>query len=224
MMKKVIIFILVIAALLVMSSLFLYRSCQPALDTPDIMNNEEIQNQPVTKTRPPAKVLRDTVTGQTVLVIVEDTAPEENVEKAIEEQKEEKNHNQEAPGDNKELTTIYIPLTKSLFNTDNLSVVHISKGKVYYSGVNGRLESQIIVNGDQEFERLTSYNPQGNKVEDLIIGLVDENGIKRKYASFSQNRISLIEITTGKEEETVTRYLITPELRFVKGKTYKKVL
>jgi hypothetical protein len=128
--------------------------------------------------------------------------------------------------ESKEPVSIYIPLVKSLFNDSNLSEVDLPKGKLYYKGSNGRMESVISKRENMIYETLISYDFKGNKVDNLEIGIIDKNSDKKRYAVISENRVSTFEITTdanGKKGKQVTNYIISPELKFNKGKTYYKI-
>jgi hypothetical protein len=135
---------------------------------------------------------------------------------------------QENSAEQKELPNISIPFTKSLFNRADLSVNNFPSGKVYYNSTNGKIESVVSIKEDNKlYEYLTSYDSKGNKVDYLEIGYIEENSVKKKYAILSQNRISTVTRTLNEknqEEELVVNYSITPDLKFVKGKTYRKVL
>ena len=147
----------------------------------------------------------------------EDTLNEEPDEIDLSEEVEEEKQ--------RELLPIHIPQVKSLFNSSNLSIQDMPDKKQYYKGNNGTIESIVEKKGDNQFhEYLISYDYKGNKVDRLEIGIVDENIQKKKYAVLFQNNISTFEASADTKEEIVTTYQITPDLRFTKGKTYKKVL
>jgi len=169
----------------------------------------------------------------------------------------------ELPVKKKELTAIYIPLTRSLFaNSDNLEESFFNKsrlnqiqreylkidetkiginikaiplenlvpGKLYYQGDNGKLESFLFLDsGENVHEILVSYDPKGDYVDCIEIGLVStlENEGK-KFATLSVNKLSVFELAFSKmgdkKEEIVTEYSINPQLRFRKGKTFTKLL
>jgi hypothetical protein len=145
-----------------------------------------------------------------------------------------------APVVKKELGQVYIPMTKSLFISSNVSIESFQSrldqkddrayGKLYYQGENGRLESYLSLDANGLLhEYLAGYDPAGNPVETIEIGLLHlEKNQDKKYATFSVDRLSIFEIftskTSGKKEERVTEYSITPQLRFHKGKTFTKIL
>ncbi|GHT00574.1 hypothetical protein FACS189421_12750 [Bacteroidia bacterium] len=145
-----------------------------------------------------------------------------------------------APVVKKELGQVYIPMTKSLFISSNVSIESFQSrldqkdnrahGKLYYQGENGRLESYLSVDSNGLLhEYLVGYDPVGNPVETIEIGLLHlEKAPDKKYATLSVDRLSIFEIftskTSGKKEERVTEYSITPQLRFHKGKTFTKIL
>lgn len=129
-----------------------------------------------------------------------------------------------------ELGRLRIPQTRSLFNLSSSSyLANLPEGKIYYDGSHGKLESQVIYGEKEISEKLIATNFNGEIVSELEIGLMDENREVKKYALISRNKISVFERTSsdnknGKQEEQVTDYTITPELKFMKGKTYTKVL
>ncbi|MDL2241495.1 hypothetical protein LJB91_01140 [Bacteroidales bacterium OttesenSCG-928-L03] len=127
-----------------------------------------------------------------------------------------------------ETKPLHIPYCKSAFNTTNISIENLPSGKTYYQAGQKRIESTIIEHEGRGFcEHLISYDPQGNKADELEIGLLDPSGERKKYAVISQNKVMTYILSTdkdGKVNETVTEYTITPTLRFSKGKTYVKVL
>ena len=118
----------------------------------------------------------------------------------------------------KELSSIYIPLTKSVFSIKNLTENQIS-GKIYYQGENGRLESSIRMDEDGAIhEYLASYNPQNQLVDSLRIGFWNPNTNDKKYATLSVNKISVFE-----NEVRVTEYFINPHMQFRKGRSFSKL-
>jgi hypothetical protein len=142
-----------------------------------------------------------------------------------------------APLEKKELTAIYIPITKSLFSSSSVSFDSFksrmthgepAQGKIYYQGDNGKIESLLSIDSNGSFhEQLVSYDPEGNPVDRIEIGLLCPETNDKKYATLSVNRLSVFELSTaktGKKEERVTEYSITPQLRFVRGKTFTKLL
>jgi len=160
---------------------------------------------------------------------IEIEEPEEEIPLEEETEQEEETDNTEQPKEveeQRELLPIHIPHVKSLFSTSNISVQDLPEKKQYYNGNNGIIESIVEKKGDNLFhEHLITYDYKGNKVDQLEIGIIDENTQKKKYAVLFQNNISTFETSSeGKAEEIVTTYRITPDLRFIKGKTYKKVL
>ena len=165
-------------------------------------------------------------------LVVEEIEIEEPEEEILleEEIQEEKVSEIELPKEveeQRELLPIHIPHVKSLFNSSDLSIQNLPDKKQYYNGNNGTIESIIERKGDLFYEYLISYDYKGNKVDRLEIGIIDENAQKKKHAVLFQNNISTFETSSdskGKAEEVVTTYQITPDLRFIKGKTYKKIL
>jgi hypothetical protein len=226
--NKTRIVILAIACLAFVTGMIFYKTCNLSENIPE---EEKIEKLKEPKSKPSVKSPKKEI----VTPVTPVDTPQIEAVAAIEEPEPEMNPvNDENPGtivfeqneEVKELTNIYIPLTKSLFKRSNLLINDLPSGKIYYSGVNGKLKISIVHRDGKTFEYLTSYNIQGEKMDFLEIGLIDENSV-RKYAILSQNKISTFEIIqdNGKKgEENVINYSITPELRFVKGKTYKKVL
>ena len=138
----------------------------------------------------------------------------------------------------KELTSIYIPLTKSLFSASDASIDAFQnritrvgppvRGKVYYQGENGLIESFISLDDKGVMhEILFSYDPAGNPVDELEIGLLVPDSPEKKYATVLVNKLSVFELTiveaSGKRQERVTEYFISPQLQFKKGKTFTKL-
>lgn len=123
---------------------------------------------------------------------------------------------------------LHIPHTRSIFNTPDLAIDNLPSGKVYFHSGKRKIESIVIERENKEIhEYLLSFDTQGNKVDELVIGLLNSEGQRKTYAVISRNKISTFTVTTdkdGKTNETVTEYTITPTLKFSKGKTYTKVL
>jgi hypothetical protein len=128
----------------------------------------------------------------------------------------------------KELTEVHISYTKSLFGKIGSLPDNLSTGKVYYQGNNGKLESFIKREGDKIFEQLVSSDYKEDKVDELEIGIIEEADKAVKHAVISKNKVSVFEIIPAKNgkktEERVTEYTITPQMRFIKGKTYVRVM
>jgi hypothetical protein len=226
--KKIAIFIITICILFILGMAF-YKTCSFSEEIPEEKPIETVkEKEPKPSVKPPKSVIvePDTVSEQEIDSIATIENPEIENGGIVEEKPE--TVVPEPVEKQKELSNIYIPFTKSLFNRPNLSINDLPERKIYYSGENGRLESSFVLKEGKTIEYLVSYNPQGEKVDNLEIGLIDEKAVRKKYATFSQNKISTFETIQGKEkekeEESVTNYSITPELRFVKGKTYKKIL
>jgi hypothetical protein len=137
------------------------------------------------------------------------------------------------------LASIYIPSTKSLFFASDASIEtfrnritqpgHPVRGKMYYQGENGLLESFLSID-EKGFihEIVYSYDPAGNPVDEVEIGLLVPDGSIKKHATLSVNKLSVFELTTdklaGKKQERVTEYSISPQLRFKKGRTFSKLI
>ena len=166
-----------------------------------------------------------------LVVDVVPTKEEEQIEEVqlnediLKEEPDEINLPEEIEEQQRDLLPIHIPQVKSLLNSSNLSIQNMPDKKQYYKGNNGTIESIVERKSNNHFhEYLISYDYKGNKVDQLEIGIVDENIQKKKYAVLFQNNISTFEVSADTKEEIVTTYQITPDLRFTKGKTYKKVL
>jgi flagellar basal body-associated protein FliL len=127
-----------------------------------------------------------------------------------------------------ELEDIYINHTRSLLGKNGILPDNLPTGKVYYQGNKGNLESLVKRDGDKISEQLISYDKQGNKVDELEIGIIEESDKAVKHAVISKNKISVFEIMPAKDgkktEERVTEYTITPSMKFRKGKTYVRLL
>ena len=162
-----------------------------------------------------------------------DSFPEEIEKEKVAEEIEN------TPANEKELTSIYIPSTKSLFSASDASIDIFRnritqseppvRGKIYYQGENGLIESFLSTDEkDAIREVLFSYDPAGNPVDELEIGLLIPDSPERKYATVSVNKLSVFELTLSKsaneKQERVTEYFVTPQLRFKKGKTFTKLL
>ena len=118
----------------------------------------------------------------------------------------------------KELSSIYIPLTKSSLSGKNLTENQIS-GKIYYQGENGRLESFIHL--DEEgatHEYLVCYNVQNQPIDSLKIGYWNPHTQDKKYATLSVNKISVFE-----NEVRVTEYFINPHMQIRRGRSFSKL-
>ena len=139
----------------------------------------------------------------------------------------------------KELNSIYIPLTKSLFSASDASINVFRnrimqseppvRAKIYYQGENGLIESLLSLDEKGAIhETLFSYDPAGNPVDKLEIGLLVPDSSEKKYATISVNKLSVFELTStlsaDKRQERVTEYFITPQLRFKKGRTFSRLL
>jgi hypothetical protein len=190
-----------------------------------------------------------------------DPDPEKTNE--IEEIEVETEQKLELPSvEKKDLTTIYIPSTKSLFRKPDISEYRtntssritstqrkelrideiktdilmknipsedLSMGKLYYAGENGRLESFVYIEPKGKIrEYLLSFDPKGNYVDCIEIGLISPENERIKHAGLLTNKISIFETqyrkSTKGKEEIVTEYTINPQLQFKKGKTFTKVL
>lgn len=142
----------------------------------------------------------------------------ENAEEATETVTEETSESRKS-------SAIYISQTKSLlFNSHH--AVDIHAGKVYYQSENGKLESRINQSKSGISEELYSYDSKGNQVDKLEIGYICDSTRHLKCAVIFKNKISIYETkltADNKNEEIVTEYLISPELKFSRGKTYTKL-
>jgi hypothetical protein len=132
------------------------------------------------------------------------------------------------PKESKELTALFVSHTKSVFNSPNLSLDNLPTGKVYYQGDNGKLESQVKKVNNEGVEELTSYDYTNKIIDVLEIGRIKNSDVYRKYAVIAKNKISVFEIVSieksNKTEEKVTEYTITPQMKFVKGKVYTRLM
>ena len=135
----------------------------------------------------------------------------------------------EGIGESHEFATINIPQTKSLlFDPRNNILNQVAAGKIYYQGENGKLESCIITNRNRNevCEELISYDNKGNEVDKLEIGYVCDSAKHLKCAVIFKNKISIYETKSngeGKNVKIVTEYLISPQMKFSRGKTYTKL-
>lgn len=128
-----------------------------------------------------------------------------------------------------------IEKTRSLFTPrKDLRIENLPKNKIYYEGNNGVLESVVYSSEGGLSEKLVSVKPDGEFVDALEIGfidLVDKNGDPvftiEKYAVVYRNKISVYELTrkgrNSARDEKVTEYTISPQLEFIRGKTYSKI-
>lgn len=123
---------------------------------------------------------------------------------------------------------LHIHRTRSLFHEENLNIDVLPEGKIYYEGEFGKLESILIRKDSRIVEKLISKDNSGQTIHELEIGLINEDQSVAKYALLHRNRISVFELLPTKKgdksQESVTDYTITPDMKFVKGKTYTKVL
>ncbi|GHU79880.1 hypothetical protein FACS1894145_5010 [Bacteroidia bacterium] len=150
-----------------------------------------------------------------------DTFPSEpmgNMEETVEAATEETSEFQKS-------AVIYIPQTKSLlFNSQNPVDIHTEK--VYYLGENGKLKSHVNRNQSGVCEDLYSYDEKGNQVDKLEIGYICDSTRHLKCAVIFRNKISIYETklsADNKNEEIVVEYLISPDMKFSRGKTYTKL-
>jgi|GEM_PF-5235034 hypothetical protein len=123
---------------------------------------------------------------------------------------------------------LHIPRTKSIFNAEFDSPEALPFSKNYYQSSRGKVESLVLSNNEGEkIEYLITYDKDGNKLDNLEIGLINKDNKRIKYAVVYQNKVSTYTLSFNKDnkaQETVTEYSITNDLRFRKGKTYVKVL
>gem|GEM_PF-5613508 len=127
----------------------------------------------------------------------------------------------------KEIKTkqIAIPYTKSLVGICKSDNESLGRNKIYFEGPQGIVESNVVETDGTHFEYLVSRNQKGDVIEKIEIGIIKGEG-KRKHAVLSGNKIITYQRTESekKNRELVTEYMITPQLKFSKGKTYAKVL
>ena len=198
----------------------------------------------------PEEELEDMDMEEDVELIEDETTEEKELELKIESPSLEK----------QELTSIFIPRTRSLFAkvssledlfanktpmtseqrvylkineikaTDfaTTSLENLFLGKLYYQGDNGRLESFLYLDSQGMVrEYLVSYDPKGNVVDYIEIGIIISEAGRKKYATLSVNKLSVFELSQpeagNRRRELVTEYSITPQLRFNKGRTFSKL-
>ena len=214
--------------------------------TPNLLEEKNIPEQ--TKVKPVEKTVvkpEEASSETSDAEIPSDSDPdfiaEEPLDSVPEEMEEEKvaEKIENMPLNKKELTSIYVPLTKSLFSASDASIdafrnrimqsEHPARGKIYYQGENGLIESFLSVDEKGVIrEMLFSYDPFGNPVDELEIGWLVPDSPERKYATVLVNKLSVFELTLSqpadKKQERVTEYFITPQLRFRKGRTFTKLL
>ena len=144
------------------------------------------------------------------------------------------NTNEQIPSNNSRITqeekeVLRIDQIKAGIDFRNVPSASLFKGMLYYSGENGRLESFIYIDPDGKMhEYLVSYDPKGDYVNSLEIGVVNPGNDEKKYAIVANNKLSVFELQSTKEigakkEEKVTEYFINPQMQFNKGKTYTKL-
>jgi flagellar basal body-associated protein FliL len=195
-------------------------------------SNSEIENKSEeVKLEKPVNVKKPKPTAPPVVEekSVEEENPVENPEPvdSAQTQPEEVVKEEVLPEKPKEPTALFVSRTKSLFNSPDLSPDNLPQGKVYYQGDNGKLESQVKKENNEDIEELTSYDYTGKKMDVLEIGHIGHSNHYKKYAVIAKNKISVFEIIltkNNKMEEKVTEYTITPQMKFVKGKTYTKLM
>ena len=228
--KQIIIGLLLALALALGWGWYKYQSSQQA--------EEEQTEQPAEKPEAPRPIVPEKKKEELpVLTQPEDTiaeAEEDTTEVIVEELAENQSHESSGVGEvqaqataHPELSTVYISRTKSLFASNKVSVETFkdklsdgkhAAGKVYYQGDNGKLESSLSLDEKGHLhEYLAGFDPKGNKTENIEIGWLSTDKQHKKYAIFLVNKLSIF------EEERVTEYTITPQLRFKKGKTFTKI-
>lgn len=228
--KKGVFVFLSILIVITIGMLIYYLKFYQASIPDDIPNEPEITEiipekpaqqkpQPIKKPQPTPEETEETDNPEETEINIETEEPEEKAEEITESET------------SAEVITnkpLLIPFTRSLFHSPEINISQLPAGKVYHKSHACRIESIILSNEENEHrEYLISYDCDGNKVDDLEIGLIDRNGKKIKHAILSQNKIStfiLSEGKSGRPEETVTEYTISKSFHFVKGKTYAKVL
>lgn len=99
----------------------------------------------------------------------------------------------------------------------------LAKGKAIYKCDKGRLETFLVVVTDQvTSEYLVSYDKAGNVIDCIGIGDISAYGGDRGYAEFVGNTVTVYSSYPTEDEndsgESVTTYIINPELRFVRLK------
>lgn len=203
---------------------FYKTSYQPEPEGEEIVVTEEPPKPQVTKKKPKKENPEDLPE----VPAGEDIVPEPESEELTVEIIEEEAIEEESAAEPRELTTVHIRHSRSLFSNPNSSSDPLQVGKIYYDGDNGKLESFVNKKEDIISEKLISFDYRGNRVDSLEISLVEDGNEFHKYAVISHNKISIFQVMPTKnkkgKEELVTEYIITPNMKFVKGKTYTKLL
>ena len=185
---------------------------------------EAVEEVAVSKPIETIKKEKDTATKEELVIDVPEVQEYDSIENIVENNSdivdifESPDEIQKETIPQKELSSIYIPQTKSILSRKNLTDDQIS-GKIYYQGENGRLESFIHL--DEEgatHEYLVSYNPFSQPVDSLKIGYWNPNTNNKKYATLSVNKISVFE-----NEIRVTEYFINPHMQIRKGRSFSKL-
>ena len=211
---------------------------------PKVIEEENVTEQ--TEVKPVEKTVEKKEEMSDVPEVLETPSHSDCIEETLSDDLPEESEEDEGmeiveniPPQKNEWNSIYIPLIKSLFSASDVSMDafqnHIAqseppvRGKIYYQGENGWIESFLTVDEKGAIhEVLFSYDLAGNPVDNVEIGLLVPDSSERKYATISVNKLSVFELTTsgvtGKKQERVTEYSITPQLRFKKGRTFSKLL
>jgi hypothetical protein len=234
---------LIVILVLAGTGVYVFQSNKKTIQEDSIPSVEEkivVNKQKKSKKQPEEAVVQE-IPMENPILEPEEAESNEPVEETINEEKSAETEVEisNTNGVKKELTTIYIPLTKSLFTSPNISRESFQSrmmqpehpvvfGKSYYQGENGKLESSLRIDAEGNLhEQLHSFDSDGNLVDNIEIGFLSPEPHPRKYATLSVNKLSVFEISTtsasGKKEERVTEYSITPQLQFRKGKTFSKI-
>ncbi len=98
----------------------------------------------------------------------------------------------------------------------------LSKGKLFYQGANGKMQSIFILAPDHAtWEFLVSYDAKGNYVDCVMIGQIMDYAGDRAESVVEGNKIQVHSTWPVYEDEggdgnAIVKYEITPELKFIK--------
>ena len=98
----------------------------------------------------------------------------------------------------------------------------LSKGKLIYSGANGRLETIMLIENAPDgniFEYLVSYNAQGEYVDCIRVGCIFPYAGDRGSAKIDLKSVTYTSFypAEGEDEdgESIYKYTVTEDLKFV---------
>jgi hypothetical protein len=262
--KRIIVFVFLIFFFLVLViGFYEFQKTEEPVNEVPILQVEDQTGQtpkPVKEKKESEEIVSETIETQIdILPVVVDENATGETEAEKEEEPEQKP--EVAHTSTKELSPIYLPLTKSLFNKPDISensflnkphltqsqwehfkieetkignnmknvpVENLMQGKLYYQGENGKLESFLYLDAKKRiYEYMISYDPKGNCVDCIEIGFFYPETGEKKYASISNHKLLIYELLLAKQsdkiEETVKEYSISPQMQFLKGKTFSKL-